>query len=109
MKNLGDLEVVRGLARFLSVGGLYSEELLLRARVDKTKPCGDLNQVETDAIFMELTSLLARTTAGSYEPCIVLDEAGSFVDVLPFKLERYEGVGFMFQPFSSFNEALDEF
>jgi predicted ribosome quality control (RQC) complex YloA/Tae2 family protein len=36
-----------------------------------------------------------------------LDEAGGFVDVVPFRLKRYEG--FRHQSYGSFNEALDEF
>jgi predicted ribosome quality control (RQC) complex YloA/Tae2 family protein len=36
-----------------------------------------------------------------------LDDAGGFVDVVPFRLRRYEV--FKHQPYDSFNEALDEF
>ena len=39
LKNAGETEVVRSIARFLGVGGVYAEEILLRANVDKTKHC----------------------------------------------------------------------
>jgi len=107
LSNFGDVEVVRGLARFLSIGGVYAEEVLLRAGVDKKKTCKALNDSEVDAIFDCLHGLISHVTSGSLEPCVVLDEAGGFVDVLPVRLRRYEGL--RHQPYSSFNEALDEF
>src|SRR5208283_893251 len=44
---------------------------------------------------------------GNFEPSIILDEDGGFLDVVPFELKRYEG--FKTQVYSSFNQALDEF
>jgi predicted ribosome quality control (RQC) complex YloA/Tae2 family protein len=107
LRNFGDVEVVRALARFLSIGGVHAEEVLFRAGVDKTKPCNALSESDVDAIFDSLQGLLSQVLSGKLEPCVVLDEAGGFVDVVPFKLRRYEG--FKHQPYSSFNEALDEF
>ena len=44
---------------------------------------------------------------GKFEPSIIQDEEGSYLDVVPFKLKRYEGC--KTQTFESFNAALDEF
>jgi len=107
LRNFGDVEVVRALARFLSIGGVYAEEALLRAGVDKTKPCNALSESEVNVIFDSLQGLLSQVFSGKLEPCIILDEAGGFVDIVPFRLRRYES--FKHQPYSSFNEALDEF
>jgi predicted ribosome quality control (RQC) complex YloA/Tae2 family protein len=107
LKNQGEVEVVRALARFLGIGGVYAEELLLRANVDKTKPCKDLTNGEDKGIFEALQGLLAAVSGMHLEPCIVLGEDGSFLDVVPVKLKRYEG--FKTQVYSSFNVALDEF
>ena len=107
LRNLGDVEVVRALARFLSVGGFYAEEILLRADVEKTKHCSVLSDSELDAIFVSLHDLLSQVAEGKLQPNIVLDEEGSFVDVVPLRLKRYEGT--THQPYGSFNEALDEF
>jgi len=109
LRGFSDVEVVRAIARFLSVGGVHAEEVLLRAGVDKTKHCSALSDAEVDAIFEGLQVLLSQVRSGKLEPCVVLDESGGFVDVLPFRLKRYEGVGFRLQPCSSFNEASDEF
>jgi len=107
LKDLGDVEVVRAIARFLGVGGIYAEEILLRANVEKTKHCNALNSAEVDAIFDGLQSLLSTVSGFKTEPNIVFAEDGSFLDVVPFKLKRYEA--FRSQNYSSFNEALDEF
>ena len=107
MRNLGNVEVVRALARFLSIGGVYAEEVLFRAGVDKTKPCTALSESEVDAIFDSLQELLSQVLTGKLETCVVLDDEGEFVDVVPLRLRRYDG--FKHQSYSSFNEALDEF
>ncbi len=107
LKGFGDVEVVRVVAHFLGVGGVYAEEALLRADVDKTKHCDALGEKEIDSIFDSLRVLLSRVQTGDLEPTIVLDEGGSFLDVIPFKLKRYDG--FRLQSYDGFNEALDEF
>jgi predicted ribosome quality control (RQC) complex YloA/Tae2 family protein len=107
LKDFGEVEVVRAIARFLGVGGIYAEEILLRADVEKTKHCSALTDSEVGAISGGLQSLLSTVSSLKTEPNIVLAEDGSFLDVVPFKLKRYEALGA--QPYSSFNEALDEF
>ena len=107
LKDLNEVEVVRAVARFLGVGGVYAEEILLRANVEKTKHCSALNGSEFDAIFNGLQSLLSTVSAFKTEPNIVLAEDDSFLDVVPFTLKRYEA--YNAKPYSSFNEALDEF
>lgn len=107
LKNAGEVEVVRTTARLLGIGGVYAEEVLLRAGVDKAKPCKNLTDMEIKGIFDVLQSFLSKVSAGNFEPSIILDEDGGFLDVVPFKLKRYEG--FKTQVYSSFNQALDEF
>ena len=107
LKTAGEVEVVRVTARFLGIGGVYAEEVLLRANVDKAKPCKNLTDMEIKGIFAALQSLLSKLSEGNLEPSIILDQDGSFLDVVPFKLKRYEG--FKTQVYSSFNQSLDEF
>jgi predicted ribosome quality control (RQC) complex YloA/Tae2 family protein len=107
LKSCGDVEVVRTMARCLGVGGVYAEEILLRAEVEKTKRCTELSDADVDAVQEGLQSLLANVAAARFEPRIVLNEDGSFLDVVPFQLKRYET--YKSRPFSSFDEALDEF
>jgi predicted ribosome quality control (RQC) complex YloA/Tae2 family protein len=107
LKELGDVEVVRAIARFLGVGGFYAEEILLRANVEKNTHCSALSTSEVDAIFDGLQSLLSAVSGFKTEPHIVLAEDASFLDAVPFKLKRYETC--TSKSYSSFNEALDEF
>jgi predicted ribosome quality control (RQC) complex YloA/Tae2 family protein len=107
LKVAGDAEVVRAIARFLGVGGVYAEELLLRANVEKTRQSIALTDAEVDAIFGALQELLQDVSGFKLEPNIVLDANGGFADVVPFRLRRYEG--FKVQAYASFSEALDEF
>ncbi len=107
LKEFGDLEVVRAVARFLGVGGVYAEEVLLRSGIDKNKSCGALDDAAINAIFDNLNALLSRVISGKLEPNVVIDESGIFVDVLPLKLELYAAA--KQQVYATFNEALDEF
>jgi predicted ribosome quality control (RQC) complex YloA/Tae2 family protein len=107
LNNAGETEVVRSISRFLGVGGVYGEEILLRASVEKTKHCSTLTSIEVQDIFGVLQGLLSAISSMHLEPCIVLGEAGDFLDVVPFKLKRYEGFEEHF--YDSFNHALDEF
>jgi predicted ribosome quality control (RQC) complex YloA/Tae2 family protein len=107
LKGFGDIEIVRALARFLGIGGVYAEEVLLRLGIKKTTKCSSLTPSQAEAIHKCLNDMLSQVLEGKLEPCIVLDENGSFVDVTPLRLKRYEGL--KHQPFKGFNEALDEF
>jgi predicted ribosome quality control (RQC) complex YloA/Tae2 family protein len=107
LKNAGETEVVRSIARFLGVGGVYAEEILLRANVDKTKHCNAMTSEEVRVIYEILQNLLAAVSGGNLEAAIVLGEDGEFLDVVPIKLKRYED--FKTQVYPSFNQALDEF
>ncbi len=106
LRSSGGLEVVRALARLLSIGGFYSEEVLLRANVDKKTPCNELNHTELEALLEELQRLLDQVRTGKFEPCIVLDESGDFVDVTPLRLRQYASL--VHEPYENFNMALDE-
>ncbi|MEM3617796.1 MAG: ribosome rescue protein RqcH, partial [Candidatus Bathyarchaeia archaeon] len=107
LKGFGGVEVVRALARFLGIGGIYAEEILLRLGIEKTAKCESLSLSQVEAIHKCLGEMISQVLEGKLEPCIVLGEDGTFVDVTPLRLKRYERL--KHQPFKSFNEALDEF
>jgi predicted ribosome quality control (RQC) complex YloA/Tae2 family protein len=107
LRSFGIVEVVRAAVRSLGIGGIYAEEVLLRAGIEKTKPCNKLSDSEIHAFFDCLHNLLMQVINGKLEPCIILDEKGEFIDVVPVRLKRYEKLKHQF--YGSFNEALDEF
>lgn len=107
IRNLGKMEVVRALTKFLSIGGLYAEEILLRAEVERNKPCDSLTEEEIDRIFNQLHQILSPITTGKIEPCIVFDDEKGWIDVTPIPLESY--ADFKRKTYETFNEALDEY
>ncbi|MGB8780451.1 MAG: ribosome rescue protein RqcH [Candidatus Bathyarchaeia archaeon] len=109
LKSFGDVQVVRALARFLSIGGIYAEEVLARAGVHKAKVCNLLSDDEVKTIFESLQELLSQVTNGALEPRVVFDKTDVLVDATPLRLKRYESETFRIQSYGTFNEALDEF
>ena len=109
LKSFGNAEVVRASARFLGLGGIYAEELLLKVGIEKTRQCSTLSEDDVSRIFRSLQDLLSQVAGSILNPYIILDSSDGYVDVIPFKLSRYENEGFSFQRHESFNEALDEF
>lgn len=107
IKNLGELGVVRALTRFLSIGGLYAEEILLRAQVEKGTPSGSLTEEEINRIFIQLQQILSPLITGNIEPRIVVDEENRWVDVTPIPLEKY--AHFQQKTYKTFNKALDDY
>lgn len=107
IKALGQLEIVKALTKFLSIGGFYAEEILLRAGVNKDAACKSLTSQETGRIFDELHQILSISETGNVEPCIVVDERGAWIDVTPLRLRKY--VRFKQKPYTTVNGALDEY
>lgn len=107
IKALGQLEIVKALTKFLSIGGFYAEEILLRAGVNKDAACKSLTSQETGRIFDELHQILSISETGNVEPCIVIDERGAWIDVTPLRLRKY--VRFKQKPYTTVNGALDEY
>jgi predicted ribosome quality control (RQC) complex YloA/Tae2 family protein len=107
LKKFNDLEVVKALTKLLSIGGMYAEEILLRTQVDKNKRCSSLKDIEFNRIYKSLNEILSQLEIGKLEPRIVIDERGSWIDVVPISLRKYEGLNC--KEFRSFNKALDEY
>ena len=107
IETLGQLEIVKALTKFLSIGGLYAEEILLRACVNKDAACESLTKQEIDRIFDEFHKILSIFKTGNVEPCIVIDERSAWIDVTPMLLEKY--ARFEQRPYEAVNKALDEY
>ncbi|MCS7115340.1 MAG: ribosome rescue protein RqcH [Nitrososphaerota archaeon] len=107
LRSFGEIEIVKVLASFLGIGGVYAEEVLLRLGVEKKSPCNSLDASKAEAIYNCVQGLIFQVLDGKLEPNIVLDEKGELVDAVPIKLKRYESL--KHQTYGKFNEALDEF
>ncbi len=102
MREEDELELVRALARKLNMGGMYAEEILLRAGFEKTKPVGELSDRDLEEIY----DSMMKTFNDEPKPNIVYKE-GMMHDVVPIELRIYEG--FERRYFKTFSEALDEY
>jgi len=94
-------ETVRYLATS-GLGGLYAEEICLRAEVDKKKKYSELSEEERKRIEREIERLINFTP----RPQIVLKD-GDYYDVIPMYLLYYSNLEKKY--FKSFNDALDDF
>lgn len=102
-----EIEIVRGLTKFLSISGGFAEEILLRAEVDKKIKCGSLTKTELDDIFIELHNVVSIIISGSIEPRIVISENGMWIDVTPIPFKKYKQ--FNEKEYETFNSALDDY
>ena len=107
LKEYGSLEVVKGLTRLLSLGGLNAEEILMRAGIDKGTPCETLSEEALKKIHAELKGLLSDVEAGRLKPMIFIGEDGEVVDFAPIPLKVYSHLKRV--EYETFNEALDEY
>jgi predicted ribosome quality control (RQC) complex YloA/Tae2 family protein len=101
-----DRDLVRTLATETSIGGMYAEEALALAGVDKNKPAKSLVDSEIQLVVNGLNELFKPLKEGDLKPNIVIRD-GKEVDVLPIELSRYAGDQKVY--FESFNKALDEY
>ncbi len=97
--------VVQALSKILAVGGLYAEELLLRADINKKKAASSLITEEVDRVYDVVQNVVSDLTRKM--PIIVLDDKGLWYDVLPFSLKTY--LAFKMEKYPTYNKAADEY
>ncbi|MHC1631059.1 MAG: ribosome rescue protein RqcH [Methanotrichaceae archaeon] len=98
-----DTDLVRTLVRGLNIGGTYSEEVCLRAGLEKNKPAASLNEEEVDKVHAALQHVFGTE---SMEPHLIYRDDQP-LDVVPVPLQIYDG--YEQQEFGSFSQALDEY
>jgi predicted ribosome quality control (RQC) complex YloA/Tae2 family protein len=103
---LDSREVVRTLATKGGLGGLYAEEVLLRAGIDKNRKGEELTPEEIARIVNAIREVFSKVEKNEFSPYIVM-EGEKYFDVLPLELKRYSEYEKKY--FETFNEALDEF
>ncbi len=107
IRGLGRLEIVKALTKFLSIGGLYAEEILLRAQVNKEVSCNSLSEEELNRIYDELDKMFSAIEKENLKPRIIVDDKGAWIDVTPLPMQKY--LNFNQKEYSTINEALDEY
>jgi len=97
-----DADLIRTLARS-GFGGLYAEEIVLRAGLDKNTPCSNLSMEDIERINAAIGETFKDLRELDLKPQIIGDDE----DVLPIELMVYQGRKKKY--FESFNDAADEF
>ncbi len=95
-------QVVAFLARELSMGGKYAEEVCLMSKLEKTKKCTELEKNEVERI-LKAVKKLSRQKISPY----IVYENGKPLDFAPFGLMIYKGNEN--KKFGTFSETCDEF
>jgi len=98
-------DVVRTLATRFNMGGLYAEEVCLRAEVEKKSE--SLTPEEVQRLYAALREVFEPLRSNTLSPHIVYESESAPISVLPFELVQFDRCKKRF--FSSFNEALDEY
>lgn len=119
-----DSDIIRTLARS-GLGGMYSEEIILRAGVDKNLPAKDLSEEKIETIYHGLEELFKPLKTFKFQPQIAREPIIEDVngennrttevptakvgkeDVLPLDILTYKD--FEKEFFDTFNQAADEF
>ncbi len=94
--------LVKCLAIDLGMGGLFSEEACLKAKLDKSARPIDITSPQQHALLASIHSLLSHPL----QPLIYLEE-GELEDVLPFPLENMAMREH--RDFPTFSEAIDHY
>lgn len=106
-KKWKQLEIVKVLTKFLSIGGLYAEEILHRARVDKNTSCESLTDPQLDSVFNRLQEILSQIKSGDVKPHIAINKEGEWIDATPIPLNKY--AEFQQKSCKNMNDTLDEY
>ncbi len=90
------------------LGGLYAEEIIGYAGIDKTKPAKDLTKEEIEEIDSAIKTLFNRIE-NEPNPQIILekDDESKNKDLVPINLNNYKD--YKNKTFENFNKAADEF
>ena len=98
-------DIVRTLATRFNMGGLYAEEVCLRAGVDKQSV--RLTPEEAERLFASLREIFEPLRSNTLSPHIVYRSKTAPIGVLPFELVQFDKCEKRFFP--NFNAALDEY
>ncbi len=100
-------ELVRILARNINISGVISEEICLKAGIEKNRLGSDLNQEDLVSLYNAFKKLRNQLLFGEINATIVASESGEDISVIPFELELFKNNEK--RTFNSFNEAVDEY
>lgn len=99
-------DLVRTIAARLNLGGLYAEEICLRANLEKSRDAKTLGAEEANRLHDAIQELFAPLIKGELKPHTVIKDRVE-IDVLPVELLQYAENEKKY--YATFNAALDEY
>lgn len=115
-----DSDLIRTLARS-GLGGMYSEEIILRSGVDKKLPAKEVSESDIELLYQNMVELFQPLKTFQFQPQIVREvgeneseenqgkspKKKGKEDVLPLDILTYQN--YHKERFDTFNQAADEF
>jgi predicted ribosome quality control (RQC) complex YloA/Tae2 family protein len=83
--------IIKSLTSLLSIDGFSAEEILRTTGIPKTKPSQTVTNDEIMRIYSEVNNLVLTLNSIS-QPNIVINNSGTFINVLPFPLSIYSSL-----------------
>lgn len=103
-------DLVRTLATTFNLGGLWSEEICLRARIAKNRSVEDLGEDEIERVYEVIAELIDQFKQRKFQPSLVYkikNGEKELVDMTPIKFLMYESEGYSIKEMESFSQAAD--
>jgi predicted ribosome quality control (RQC) complex YloA/Tae2 family protein len=92
--------VIKSIAIELGLGGVYSEEACIIAKIDKSKKPKEISDEECMRLFNALKELAGKKIAAR-----TVNKDEDVIDITPFELQHY--ADFKQEPAESYSKALD--
>lgn len=102
-KNSKKESIVVSLATELGLGGVYSEEICLLSKIDKSLNPQNINEKQIQSISDSIKKIIDKKINAE----VIFDENNAVIDATPFELQFYQKN--KKQKFDTFNEALQFF
>jgi predicted ribosome quality control (RQC) complex YloA/Tae2 family protein len=98
-------DLVRTLAINLNMGGLYAEELCLRADIEKNTPLYSLSLDTITHLYKKLTEFCQIFTTHHFQPQLITEHE-EIIDVLPTPFNHYTTPPYTIRPIETFYQGL---
>ncbi|KXA90333.1 hypothetical protein AKJ57_04220 [candidate division MSBL1 archaeon SCGC-AAA259A05] len=98
----GEKDLVRGLARNLSIGGTIAEEICYKAEISKETDPEKLSESDYQSLLSGIKDLISSEPSPR-----IIHEDGKPTSVLPFSFGTQSGLDV--ETFKNFNQALDSY
>lgn len=101
-----DKKIASVLASELNLGGMVSEEICLRSKVNRDVGASSLGVDEINRLYCGIMEVSGELDRANVKPVLVTDSEDNPIDALPFPFQKYADSNLKIV--DSFNQAIDE-